>query len=293
MLRFRESICQDSIQGSRFGDLKCGFMRRFLGIGAVVLGVAGVLVCATAIGIGWWTAVRTSNRIVRLGTRLDDGLSKADERLARVELRMNAIRTDLTKVREAAETFDSETQDLPRVRAAIEQVLDRLIPILDRADATADSLRSVAVGLRTGADIVDQLNDNLEATARARDAADKIDFAAESLIGLRARIDTMKSAKAVQLTRELVTLAQEAVAGSERLAEGLTAARQEIAVVRERATDRRNNIIFSFYVAATANTLLWLWSGVGQLCLIGWGTGRCGRSPTEPHKPTEGLSASK
>jgi len=146
-----------------------------------------------------------------------------------------------------------------------------LVPTLDQADALADSLRAVAASLRTAADIVDQLNDDPEATVRARNAADKIDGGVESLNGLRAKVEAAKSAKAVRLTRELVTLTREATAGSERLAEGLAAARQEIAVVRGRSAEWRDEVVSWIYVAAIASTLVWLWGGLGQLCLIGWG----------------------
>jgi hypothetical protein len=50
--------------------------------------VAGVLLCATAIGIGWWAAARTVDRFGRVVARLDQGLSEADGRLARVESRL-------------------------------------------------------------------------------------------------------------------------------------------------------------------------------------------------------------
>lgn len=92
--------------------------------------------------------------------------------------------------------------------------------------------------------------------------------------GLPARAEAVKSAAAEQLTRELVTLAREAAAGSERLAEGLAAARQGMAAARGRTAAWRDGVVLWVYVAATANTLVWLWGGLGQLCLIGWGRRR-------------------
>lgn len=249
-------------------------MRKLLGIGAIVLGVVGVLLCATAVGIGWWAAVRTTARLDRAAARLDHGLSEVDVQLARVESPLNAVRTDMSTVRGAAETIAAENPDLPRVRAEIERLLDRLVPTLDRADTLAERSLSAAAGLRTAADIVDQLNDDSEATVRIRSAADKIERGAESLHSLRAKVEALKSVKALQLTRELVTLAREAAAGSERLGEGLAAARQEIAFVRGRTGEWRDEVISWIYLAATASTLVGLWGGLGQLCLLGWGRRR-------------------
>jgi multidrug resistance efflux pump len=80
-----------------------------------------------------------------------------------------------------------------------------------------------------------------------------------------------KAARAVKMLRELLKLAREADAGSERLANGLAESCREIAATRERVVEWRDKLIFWLRVAAVANTLTWLWIGAGQLALIGWG----------------------
>jgi DNA repair exonuclease SbcCD ATPase subunit len=256
-------------------------MRRLLGIGAVLLGVLGVLACAAAIGLGWWAAARTADRAARVAARLDRGLFEADARLERIEERLAAVRANLAETRGEAEKLAADNPDLPRVRSAIEQLLDRLLPTIDRAAALADSLRTMAAGLRAAEEVVIQLGGEIEQPSRPRAAADAIDRAAEVLNIPRARLDDLKSATALQLTRELVELAREAVAGSERLAEGLSDARREINAARGRTAERQDEFVFWVYLAGVANTLMWLWIGLGQLCLIGWGRRRFGsRIPT-------------
>ncbi len=164
------------------------------------------------------------------------------------------------------------------MRAEVERLFDRLVPALDRADATADSLRTVAAGLRTAADVVDQLGDDVAATARARTAADAIDRAADALNAPRAKLDAVKSAGAVRVTQQLVALARAAVAGSDLLAEGLAAARQELAAARARAAEYRDAAVVRVYAAAAANTLFWSWGGLGQVCLIAWGRRSAGQA---------------
>jgi len=119
-------------------------------------------------------------------------LSEVDVRLARIESRLNAVRTDLNAVRDATATIAAENPDLPRVRAEIELLLDRLIRTFDRAEAIADSLQSAAAGFRTAADIVGSTQGRSRSDRRARNAADKVDRAAESLNGLRARVDELE-----------------------------------------------------------------------------------------------------
>ena len=249
-------------------------MRTLSGIGAVVLGLVGVLACAAAVGLVWWAAARTAHRATVIAARLDHGLSEADVRLERVEGRLAAVRADLAQTRGEAEKLAAEGPELPRVRAAVERLLGRLLPAIDRATALADSLRAVAAGLRAAEDVVIQLGGKVEQPGRARAAADAIDRAAVVLNVPQARIDEVKSAAAVRLTRELVELAREAAAGSERLADGLAATRREITAARGRTAEGRDDVVFWVYVAAAANTVFWLWGGLGQLCLIGWGRRR-------------------
>ncbi|MBP3957004.1 hypothetical protein J8F10_17175 [Gemmata sp. G18] len=260
-------------------------MRRLLGTGAAALGALGVLVCAAALGGGWWAAVRTTDRTTRAASRLNHGLSEADARLERVEARLTAVRAGLADARGEAEKLAAENPELPRVRAAIERLLDRLLPTIDRAAALADSLRAVAVGLRAAEDVVVQLGGEFEHPSRARTAADTIDRAGEVLNIPQARIDAVKSAAAVRLTRELIELVREAVAGSERLAEGLADARREITGAQERIERRRVQIVFWVHVAAVAHTLVWVWIGLGQVCLVGWGRRIARRVPTIASSP--------
>jgi hypothetical protein len=68
-----------------------------------------------------------------------------------------------------------------------------------------------------------------------------------------------------------------AAAGSERLADGLAGARREVASARAGVAEGRDRVVFWVRVAAVAHTLVWLWAGLGQLCLIGWGRRRIAR----------------
>jgi hypothetical protein len=260
-------------------------MRKTTAICAVLVGALGLLFCIAAVGLGWTAATRTADRVDRAAVRLDAGMTETDERIGRVESRVSTLRSEINEIRGSAEGILADNPELPRVRAQIERLLEKLLPALDRLDATAESLRSVAAGLRAVSDIVDQLHDDPKTTVRIRSAADGIDRAAEKFNSPRARVDAVKSAKAVQLTQKLVELAREAVAGADLLVEGLVTARQQIAVARVRVVEYGEALVFRVYVAAVANTLFWLWGGLGQLCLIGWGRRRLRRHPASPLTP--------
>lgn len=246
-------------------------MRRHLGLCAVALGASGALLCAAAIGLSWLAAVKGADRVNRVSVRLADALAATDTRLSRVEERLAAVRGTIGEIRGAAEQFSVENPKLPRVRAALEQLLDRLIVVTDRAAELADSLRTVAVGLRAAEDVVVRLGGEDAAPGRGRAAADAIDRAAEVLDLPRTKIEAAKSAQAARLIHIVVTLAHEAAAGSERLAEGLAEARREVAAASRWTVECRDRLVFWVYLAAAAGTLMALWVGLGQFCLIGWG----------------------
>ena len=248
-------------------------MRKLLAVGAVVLGTIGTLLCAAAVGLGWWAAIGSVDRIDRVVARLDQGLSEADDRLARVEARLNAVRADFDDIREKIATLAGDNQELPRVRAEIERLSGRLVSAFDRAEAIADSLGSVAAALRTATDLVEP-HDNPAVNDRVRNAADAVDRAANILNRMRARVDALKSATAVRLQAELFVLVRDAAAGSDRLAEGLDAARRELAEARGQIGGGRDAVVWWVHAAAIANTLVWIWGGLGQACLIGWGRRR-------------------
>jgi septal ring factor EnvC (AmiA/AmiB activator) len=248
----------------------------------VALGAVGTLVCAAAIGFGWWAAVKTADRVNRAAERLDHGLGETDAGLARVEERLATIRAEMDAIRAEADRLGEENPELPRVKAAVERLLDRLLAAIEQAGTLAESLRAVAAGLRAGEDVVTQFGVKVEHPSRVDKVAGAIDGAAFLLHMPKARIERVKSAVATRIVRELVELAREAAAGSERLAEGLAVARGEIATAREKVAEWRGEIVFWVYAAAAANTLVWVWVGLGQLSLVGWGRRRFARPVTPP-----------
>jgi hypothetical protein len=225
-------------------------------------------------GLGWWAAAWTTDRANRIAARLEEGLSEADARLEQVEGRLATVRADLADKLGEAEKLASDNLELPRVRSAVERLLDRLLPTIDRAAALADSLRTVTRGLRMAEDIVAQLGAKIEQPSRANTLAEAIDRAADALNLPQNRIDALKSATAVRLARGLAELARESAAASEQLAEGLVDVRRELVVASERVSGWRSWFVSRVRVVAVAHTLVWLWLGLGQLCLIGWGTRR-------------------
>jgi hypothetical protein len=227
-----------------------------------------------AIALGWWAAMRTIDRATVVAARLDRSLVEVDARLARVEPRLARVRAEFTETRGEAESLPDKNPDVPEVRAAIDKLVARMLPTIERATELADTLRAVAVGLRATVDIAAELGAEIEEPSRARAVADAIDRAADMLDIPQERITAVRSAAALKLKRELVELTITAAAGSERLAEGLANARQVVAAAREQIALGRLQVVVWVRVAAVVHTLVWVWIGLGQLALIAWGRRR-------------------
>lgn len=245
-------------------------MNRLLSVAALILGGLGVLVAITAIVTGIVLAVRVNTRVHRTATIIDERLTDADERLDRVEQRVSTIRAELAHVQGEVTRLAAENPELPRLKLAIDQLLERLKPTLDNAAALAESLRAVAVGLRAADDLAMQFGVERPQPSRAQIAAEGIDQAATVLSIPQSRIDAIKSSLAVRLTQDLITWMQEIGRGSEMLARALSETRAEITVTRERIVIWEGEIRFWIVVATVIHTLGWLWIGIGQLALISW-----------------------
>jgi hypothetical protein len=249
-------------------------MRGLLGIAAVALGVLGALACPAAIGLYWWAAAQATDRAADVAARLDHGLSEADARLERVEGRLAVVRADLAQAHREAEKLAAENPGLDQVRTAIDRLVDRLLPTVERAAELADSMRTVAAGLRAVEDVAADLGANFEQPSRARAAADAIDRAAEMLDFPQERVNAVKSAAALRVRREIIELALAAAAGSEQLAEGLAGARREIGGAREQVNGYRARFVS--------------WVRVTDLSRLGPGTRRAPCRPPLPRAARRG-----
>ena len=246
-------------------------MRKLLGLCGTLLGGLGVLLCIFVVGLVWWIASTAVDRIDTICARLEERPAQSDIRLARIEQRVKTAQTELADVRRDAESMTAPNAEIAQVRAELDRLHGRLTPVLDRLSVTADSLLALSEALNAGADVVEQLTNDAQATARLRSAAGAIDRAATALESPHDKVETIAAAGAIELRQTLLTLVGKAIEGSDLLAQGLAAARQESATARNRIAEYRAGVAFRVYVGALAMALVALWGGLGQLCLFSHG----------------------
>jgi hypothetical protein len=240
----------------------------------MLLGSIGVLLCVAILVLGWWVASGTARRIDVIAARLDERLAQSVVKLGRLEQRVTAASVELHDIRRSAEAVVARNPQSAPLRIEFELLENRLTPILVRLRATAESLETLSEILLTAADIAEQLNRDGETAIRLRTAADSIHRAGAVLMLPQDKIDAVATAGAVQMGQAVLKLALKSIEGSSLLADGLSTARREAAASRARAAEFREFLIFRIYASALVITLLALWGGLGQVCLIGHGRRR-------------------
>jgi hypothetical protein len=242
-------------------------MRKLLGIGATLLGGLGLILCIIVIGLSWWVASKAVDRIDTIALRLDERLTHSGARLARIEERVTTAQTELADVRRDAESITVTKTEAALVRGELDRLRSRLIPVLDQLSATADSLLALSDALNAVADLLEQLTNDAAASARLRNAAGAIDRAAISLEPPQEKVEAVVAAGAIELRKTELALVAKVIEGSDLLAQGLAAAREESVAARQQIAEYRDGIVSWISIGATAVMLLALWGGLGQWCL--------------------------
>jgi methyl-accepting chemotaxis protein len=242
---------------------------------AVLLGGIGVLACIALCGLAWWAAREVAQRADRLADRVEQGLAEVDVALDRIGQKFDAARAGVRQVRTTAERVAAgKADDDPNTKDNVERLLDTLAPFLDRAEALAESVRSLAALLQTVAHVADQFDQLEGRAANLRSVADSLTPAAETLATVRERAQDIRRGGAAPKVREVVALADRAAPAIDRLAGGLSDARQQLTDTRGALAAARAKVRAWTVAGPAVATLVLLWIGLGQVCLIGWGRRR-------------------
>lgn len=252
-------------------------MKLITGWVAILLGVAGVVLCVLAAGGAWWAAFAVARQVDDLAASVDESVARIDDGFARVSGKVESAAASVEKVRSSASLLATgTTENDPALKARVGSLLDQLAPPLDRADAIADSLRLFATLLRRTAETAERFD---RGGRRLGSAADKFESAAETLGVVQDRAEALRQGAAVPRAQELVRLAEQAKAPLDRLAGGLSDVRAAVGEVREELAEFRRKVRFWKFAGPALATLPLLWIGAGQLCLIGWGRRRLATPP--------------
>lgn len=241
---------------------------------ALILGTLGLLACLAAVGAGWWASTQVTEQMDRLAPSLEKGLANAQRGLERAEGKIGLLQGKLDEAQKAAQRLRDTNPNLTLPVEQTDPILEQLRPALDRADAIADTLRSLAEVLRSGEEFLQTFSRPPEELERLRRAARTLEQTAEELSQLLSRIESLKANKGAFLTRELVAITQQANTATQRLVEALAATRELAQELSQRVTNTHTQVRGWIAVAVPVNTLLWLWLGLGQVCLIAWGLRR-------------------
>lgn len=250
-------------------------MRFFLRNMARILGSFGVLFCIGAIILGWIVANRVIDRANPIVQKLEVNLSKTEKRLSRIGARLGGIRGELNSVRIEAAQLQIDHPGPGLLQTEVDRLAKRLIPVLQLFESASDSLSSIASGLSSLADMIEQCESDSRFADRVRSGAESLETGATFFDGSQDKLASIRLAPAGRLKNELVAFALEAAAESDRIMDGITAAQLNTAQLRDRVLAARNTFFSRMRYGAILHSAAWIWLGLGQLCLIGRGCRSC------------------
>jgi methyl-accepting chemotaxis protein len=250
-------------------------MRILVGLLAMLLGLVGVIACVAGCGGAWWGSFELARQVDQFTARADESLGTADDALTRMSAKVEATSAAVEKVRSAADVIASgRTADAdPAAKARVARLFDELSPYLERTDALADSLRSLGTVLENVASVTSRIDDGAK-SARLRSAADKLGTAAATLGSVGERAASIRQGGAAPRAQELVRLADDAGAVLDRLGGGMSDVRRTTEEIRKQLPEVRRAAGTWKFIVPAALTVVLIWVGLGQLCLIGWGRRR-------------------
>ncbi len=256
-------------------------MKTISGLLAILLGVVGFIACLVGGAGVWWAAFEVAEKANTFTKQAEESLGLVNDAFSRIDGKVDLAKTSVERVRmTAAFIAAGKSEDDPKIQMQVTRLLDTLTPHLDRAEALADPLQSLATILRRFAGTLARLDDGDRQAAQFRSIADALDFTLTSLGTVRSRYEAIREGEGVPRAAELVAIAEQAQAPIDRMQKGLSELQGSISEVREELPEVREAVrVWKIAGPIVVNVLLF-WIALGQLCLIGWGRRRIASQPT-------------
>ncbi|MFO0798455.1 MAG: hypothetical protein U0804_13340 [Gemmataceae bacterium] len=260
-------------------------MKRILGLLAMLLGGVGVVLLVAGGVAAWRVAGVVVDRTDRAAARGSGRLVNVEGRLTRLEGRVKDLTVDVEVVRSAGARLAGKLVGEAIARTDFEPLLDRLDRSLSKAEEWGETLDVITRLVEDVADLSAQFDGAPERAEQLRRVAAALDEAAAVLAGVRAELADFRTRNAAPDPRKLADLAARTRAPLERLAGGIAAVRQHSADARGELEAFRGNVHFWSRAVATAMSVVVVWLGLGQVCLVGWGWKRVRLSPRRASAP--------
>lgn len=253
-------------------------MRTIAALLAMPLGALGFgLSLAVTVAV-WWAAFDINRRVDRVAGRVDQGFARTDDALERLHEKLRATRTATALIRRSSAALLEAKLDTPALRARVDSLSQELTPLLERAETLADSLRTLATLFRTGADVLGEFGASETRSDRMREAANRIESASEILADVQGQAAKLRETAVNPRAQALIKLIDDTGPGLDRLTEGLDTVRSQVDETRNEIATSAQMLRHRIFQAAGVSTVLIVWIGLGQLCLVGWGRRNLSRS---------------
>jgi chromosome segregation ATPase len=249
-------------------------MKRFLGLLAFLLGVTGSVVCVAAIILTWDASYRYLGQVVETAQKVEELLASANDRVQRMENGVAETRTRIASLETAARAVAARgEQSNPADRAKVEALLEALSSKIERAEDTAETLRSAALLLRNGADLAATVSRDEEKIELLRSAETALNETVATLEQLRDKLSKARRGDDLQGTaQDVADLAGAALPALAKVAGSIGEVDRFLAQAEKEVATLRGRIEFWKTAGPALVTLILAWVALGQVSLLarGW-----------------------
>lgn len=247
-------------------------MRKIIGVIAILFGSVGLLASLIGCVLVWPTSVRLFGQAEELLSRADETVVSVQEQIDPVDDRLRQTRNGIAGLRTEVELIttgdqlDSITQDkLNGLVESLDQQLHRIEEIGQRLKGAAVNLRNLAHTMAAFARDPDEADRLREVVKRLDLVIAETRSALEMVTQIRQTRDVSQAASRILVVLNM--LEAPLIALSDRITEingSLTQTREQIVSVDQVINRWR-------WLAPTIVTIVLIWMGLGQWCLLGRG----------------------
>lgn len=256
-------------------------MKATLGLLAVVLGAAGLVVAVVASVLAWWAAGRLSVEAHKVADQAETGLGQVEVALKQLSEASERTTQAVKKGREiAARVAAGTVDDNPELKAELSGFLAKLAPLLQQSESLGQTFKSVAALLNTASELAAYLGKKgADRAERMRVTAKSLEEAAAVLGQVKDDATAVQHGEALPKADRLVRIAERAEPALVQLTEGLERAKADAETIREALPEIRQRADFWAVMGPAIATGFLLWFALGQLALVSWGWQRLTGQP--------------
>jgi hypothetical protein len=243
-------------------------MKKMLGSLALVGGIIGVhlaLIFGIIVwAIGFWFADKTESCTTKLTARLE----QVDSVLTRLHVKVGEVATEVESVNQVAVELNAGiAKNAQKLQQPIEELKEKLAPLVDHAESIVTSMQSFGVLLKSAAELGEQFGQNKARNDQLVATADRILYIAGRIESVQFGLRPFRDTKLLISSEKIGELSKNAAEHIRELGNVLDDLLQQSNRMKTELLDLQNEVYFSVVVGCILIDFVFVWIAFGQVSL--------------------------